>query len=366
MRVKRVDALDQGEKLGKALLNDEGKILLNQGVELSAGLIKQLKAKGITYVYVKDPVTDDIEIMQPLRDETRIKALQTMKEEFKMIGKEENLAGTFQGENLSKAFSNIVDMVLNDVKSHNEAVTLLSDVMLYDSYIFTHSLQVTVYALRLAVELGYSDKALREIGLGAILHDVGKMKIPEEILNKPGKLTDEEFDIVKKHTEDGYYLLKDLPNVPLLAAHCALQHHERLDGSGYPRGISEQDMHEYAKILGVADVFDAVTSHRVYRKAMQPHEGLEMLYSGAGTLFDYDMVTAFQKVIALYPAGVTVDLSNGGKAVVVKQNQDMPGRPVVRIVEQDGRAVSSPYDIDLTSHPDITITGCEDDEQDIG
>ncbi|SFP50693.1 HD-GYP domain-containing protein [Salibacterium halotolerans] len=365
MRVKRVQSLNPGEKLGKALVDDEGKILLHRGVELTHGLIKRLMEKSFTYVYVEDPLTSDIEVKQPLRDETRLQAVQTMKEEFHWIGKEENLAGSFRGRNLSRTFSNIVDMVLTDVKSHDEAIGLLSDVLLYDSYVFTHSLQVTVYTLRLAVELGFSDKALRDIGLGAILHDVGKMNVPENVLNKPGKLTDEEFDMIKQHTLDGYYLLKDLPNVPILAAHCALQHHERIDGSGYPHGRFGKDIHDYAKVMAVADVFDAVTSHRVYRKAMLPHEGLEILYQGAGTLFDHDIVAAFQKVIALFPNGVCVNVSNGSKAVVVKQNRNLPWRPVIRIVEQDGTPLSEPYDIDLSVRMDITITNNEDDEEKI-
>ncbi|MFD2705443.1 HD-GYP domain-containing protein [Salibacterium lacus] len=365
MRIKRVQSLQPGEKLGQALVDDEGKILLQDGVELTSGLIKRLKDKSFTYIYVEDPLTNDIEVKQPLRDETRLKAVQTMKEEFSWIGREENLAGSFKGKNLSRTFSSIVDMVLSDVKSHDEAIGLLSDVLLYDSYVFTHSLQVTVYTLRLALELGYSEKALREIGLGAILHDVGKMTIPEKVLNKPGKLTDEEFEVVKQHTTDGYYILKDMPNVPLLAAHCALQHHERIDGSGYPHGRHEKDIHDYAKVMAVADVFDAVTSHRVYRKAMLPHEGLEILYQGAGTLFDNEIVAAFQKVIALYPNGVSVNVSNGSKAVVVRQNRNLPWRPVIRIMEQDGEAVFEPYDIDLSVRMDITIANDEDDEQEM-
>ncbi|RSL34122.1 HD-GYP domain-containing protein [Salibacterium salarium] len=359
MKLKRVDALESNDKLGKALLNDDGKVLLNKGVGLSPRLIKRLNENHIKYVYIEDSETDDIVVEQPLSDETRVKALQTMKEEFTVIGKDEKLATSLRAEKVSENFTNVVDMVLDDVKGHSEAVSLLSDVMLFDSYIFSHSLQVTIYSLRLAMELGYSDKQLREIGLGAILHDVGKMKLPEEILNKRGKLTEDEFKEIKKHPENGYYILKDMPNVPLLAAHCALQHHERLDGSGYPSGLTDKEMHDYAKVISVADVFDAVTSHRVYRSAMLPSQGLEILYSGAGTLFDYEKVAAFQKVVALYPSGMKIDLSDGSKGVVVKQNKNLPHRPVVRVTEENGETVSEPYDIDLLFKTNITITGSE-------
>ena len=118
------------------------------------------------------------------------------------------------------------------------------------------------------------------IGLGSMLHDIGKIAVSKEILLKPGKLTEEEFQVIKTHTTEGFEMLRNSYSVPLLVAHCAFQHHERLDGSGYPRGIKSKDIHDYAKVIAVADVFDAVTSNRVYRSAMLPHEGLEMLYAG--------------------------------------------------------------------------------------
>ena len=218
---------------------------------------------------------------------------------------------------------------------------------------------MTVYTLALAVKLGYNERELLEIGIGALLHDVGKMAVPLEILNKPGKLTKEEFEVIKTHPKVGYDMLKDLPNISLLTAHCALQHHERINGSGYPYGLKGDEIHEYAQIIGIADVFDAVTSHRSYRKPMLPHEALELLYSGVGTLYDIRYIQEFNQTIAVYPIGLTVVLSDGRVGIVVKQNKGLSTRPVVRIVKENGKSLDEPYDVDLVKHPNVTIVATE-------
>ena len=162
-------------------------------------------------------------------------------------------------------------------------MSILSDVCVHDTYIFTHSLNVALYSLAVGMELKLPRNQLEDIGLGALMHDIGKVSMPKEILLKPGKLTDEEFTIIKIHsTEEGFDLLRNTHTVPLLVAHCAFQHHESLDGSGYPRGIKEKDIHHYAKIIAVADVFDAVTSAMgITGSAMLPHEGLGIILCGS-------------------------------------------------------------------------------------
>src|SRR5690606_17963818 len=138
------------------------------------------------------------------------------------------------------------------------------------------------YSLAIGLKLGYSEAQLEGLGIGAILHDIGKVAIPLEILNKKGKLSEEEYTLVKEHTTNGFEILRKIEELPLLAAHCAYQHHERLDGSGYPRGLKGDDIHPYAKLLAVTDVFDALTTERSYRKAMLPHIALEVIFSGTG------------------------------------------------------------------------------------
>lgn len=358
MRIVATALLKENTKLAKPICNENGIPLIQSGIPLTRQVIDRLIGLGIAYVYIEDDRTNDIDAKPVISEKTRAESIQLIKREFTKIADEMRLKKRFNGDHLSKDFSKIIADILEEIKSNNDALMMLSDAFLHDSYIFSHSLNVTVYALGLALELKLSDKQILELGLGAILHDVGKMLTPPEILNKPGRLTKEEFEIMKQHTIDGFQMLKDLPNIPLLAAHCALQHHERMNGSGYPRGLKGDEIHLYAQILGICDVFDAVTSHRVYRRAMLPHEGLELLYSGSGTLYNTELIRAFRNIVAIYPDGLEVMLSDGRSGVVVKQNHELSTRPVVRIFKENGMEVK-PYDVDLMKTMNVTIVSCE-------
>ena len=162
------------------------------------------------------------------------------------------------------------------------------------------------------------------------------------------------------HTEYGFEILRKDPSVSLLSAHCALQHHEKLDGTGYPRGLKGDEIHPYGKILAVADVFDALTSNRPYRKAMLPHEAMEILYGETYTHFDPKYVKTFQRSVATYPVGLTVKLNTGETGVVVHYEMGAPNRPTVRVLnDPTGDSVDKPYEIDLAKHPSIMITECD-------
>ncbi|MEC2071148.1 HD-GYP domain-containing protein [Alkalihalophilus marmarensis] len=359
MRLVSVKHVESGATLGRDIYNDSGQILLFRGVALTDRLKARLVDMGIYYIYIEDEMTEDVVIESVIREDTRHKAVQTIKEEFKAISVETKLNKTINLDHLSKSFTSVIDSLLKDIKENQDALAMLQEAYVHDNYIFTHSLNVTVYTLGLAMKLGYSSKKLNEIGVGALLHDVGKVSVPLEVLNKPGRLNDDEYEIIKTHAMAGYDMLRGVPNIPLLAAHCALQHHERVDGSGYPRGLKGEHIHQYAKIIGIADVFDAVTSHRVYRKPMLPHEGLELLYSGAGQIFDKKLVETFRETISIYPIGLTVKLSDGRMAIVVKQNKQMSTRPVVRVFNENGQRIKHYYDIDLMEYLDVTIVETE-------
>lgn len=347
MRLLSTNSLEKNMTLAKPVFNGKGQVLISEGIPLSERMIKRLIELGITYVYIMDPHTDDVELVPAIDDQTRKEAIEIIEQAFAVVSNEKELTKDFVFNGLGKKFSFVVRDILQQVKNHKDVISLLTDVYSYDNYIFTHSLNVTIYTLALGMELKLSYKQLEEIGMGAMLHDVGKMLIPYDILSKPAKLTDEEYEVIKRHSEDGFSLLRHVPNIPLTAAHCAFQHHERLDGSGYPRGLVGNDIHFYSRILAITDVYDAVTSNRVYRKAMLPHEGLEILYAGAGAKFDLQMVEAFRKSIAAYPAGLTVHLNDGRKGIVIRQNPGISDRPVIRIIEHNGHRLRSPYEINL-------------------
>lgn len=267
---------------------------------------------------------------------------------------------SFLIEKVSKQFKGIIREVIREIKRNDELLTLLSEVYVLDHYIFTHSLNVTFYSLAIGLELNLTQKELELLGLGALFHDVGKVKVSDEVLLKPGKLTEEEYEEIKKHAEYGFRILKEVHSIPLIVAHCAYQHHERLNGSGYPRGLQDKEIHFYGKIIAVADVFDEVTSNRIYKKAMLPHEGVEILYSGSGTMFDQKIVEAFRKSVAVYPIGITVILSDKRAGIVTKQNKGIGDRPIVLIIEETGVEIAEPYELNLMNQLSVTIIGCND------
>ncbi|WP_053218758.1 HD-GYP domain-containing protein [Virgibacillus senegalensis] len=358
MKIAATKTIEPGTTLAKAVYNENGQILIQKDVRLTKRMLDRLLKFNITYVHIKDSLTDDIDISAPIPEKLRMEAYQTIKHtflEFQTQGIEKK---SFVFEKTGGEMTDMVGSLLDEIQKADQVVSILSDVFLTDNYVFSHSLNVTIYSLALATELGMSRSKLEEIGIGAMLHDVGKMFIPHEILQKKGKLSDTEFEIIKGHTEIGFEFLRSNHNIPLLAAHCAFQHHERLNGSGYPRGLTEKDIHPYAKLIGIADVFDAVTSNRVYRDAMLPHEGLEVLYAGAGDLFDREMVEAFRRTIAVYPTGLMVELSDGRAGIVARQNQQLSERPVVRILEERGEAVVEPYEVDLAEQLNLMVTSC--------
>jgi HD-GYP domain-containing protein (c-di-GMP phosphodiesterase class II) len=360
MRLISTAQCQEGMEVAKTVYNDVGQALVSEGIPLTTRMISRLRDLQILYLYIKDERTADIEIKEVLSEKTRLFAANTIKNEFSKVIKNGKLVQVMEAPELGKKFRSVVKEILDDIRSHQKVMSVLMDVQSTDQYTFQHSLNVTIYTLALAMAQNYSEKQMIEIGLGAILHDVGKLTVPPEILSKPGKLTDEEFAIVKEHTTTGFNFIRKMHDISLLCAHCAYQHHERLDGSGYPRGLVNKEIHEYAKLIAIADVFDALTSNRSYRKAMLPHVAMEFIYSGAGTQFDLEFVNTFRNTISMYPIGMTVKLSNGYKGVVVDHNHQLPSRPIIRLLQDhEGQELTQIKEMDLATHLSVVIDDCD-------
>lgn len=337
------------------MYSDEGVILLSDGVELTPPLIRRLVELDIGYIHIEDGLTEGIHIPEMLHEETRRSALQNIRKNFQRLSESSKIKKGYAY--LGKDFTKVMEAILNDVSSQEESMIFLMDMNTSDHYLYKHSLNVCVYTIVLGIAGGYTEEQLIVLGLGALLHDIGKMQMPRRVLAKPQKLTDEEFKLIQAHTEIGYKILKDEPGIPLLAAHCAFQHHERLNGSGYPRGIQGNDIHEYAQWVALADSYDAMTSHRVYRPAMLPHQAVEVLYTGSGTLYDQKKLELFRDKVAIYPPGLTVKLSTGETGVVSSIHTSTPHRPVVRIFgDAEGQRLQTPYEIDLAKALSVIIT----------
>lgn len=351
---------DNGMVTAKPIYSEQGMILVAQGTSLTERTLSALKRRNVSLLYIEDKRVGDIQIPDDIPIELRIETTNTISEIYgNFFSDEHKKKRIFEGIDVGK-LQQALNNLLTEIKSMKNVMSLLTNIFTHDNYTFSHSTNVTLYTLAMTVHLGFNEKQINEIGIGSMLHDVGKCEIPKEILNKQGVLENEEFEIMKMHTEYGFEILRKDPSISLLSAHCALQHHEKLDGSGYPRGLKGNEIHPYGKILAVSDVFDALTSNRSYRKAMLPHEAMEALYAGTYTHFDSKYVKAFQNSVATYPVGLTVKLNTGETAVVIEYQMGSPSRPTVRVLKDPkGCAIEKPYEIDLAKHPSVLVTQCD-------
>ncbi|MBB6633839.1 HD-GYP domain-containing protein [Cohnella thailandensis] len=357
MRMMPISSILPGMKLGKRIYSDEGIVLLAEGVELTGNLLRRLSEKGIHYLYVQDPRTEGIEAPELLSEETSRRALQTLRSVFRDLVDLPGKRHTGTYPYVGKTVRQLMHHVLDDLQRNRDALIMLMNMHTVDHYLYMHSLNVCVYTVLLGMAHGYGSDELMTIGLGALLHDIGKTQISMNVLMKPGRLTPEEYDEMKRHAERGYYLLKDEPNIPLIVAHCAYQHHERLNGTGYPRGLKSYEIHEYAKWIGIVDSYDAMTSHRIYKDPLLPHQAIETLYAGSGTLYDTSMLKIFRDKVAIYPVGISVILSTGQTAIVVDINSASVHRPIVRVItDENGADLKVPYDLDLSKHLSVMIS----------
>ena len=361
MRLISIDVLKEGMVLGRTIWIEAGHPLLKKDVVINDRIIQRLQELNMHYLYIDDEISEGIEVKETVPTAMRNKAVSTIKSSFQSMDGLNPVNASYILDQQSKAIVSIVDELLSAVTGNDEILTILTDAYLFDEYLYQHSFQVTLYSIAIAKELGYSAEDLRLIGIGALLHDVGKLMVPKEILTKPGRLSNEEFDTMKKHTRYGFDLLRNLHSISLLVAHCAFQHHERIDGSGYPRGLVDFEIHPFAKIIGVADVFDAVTTNRVYREKMLPSQGLAIVEAGAGTIYDARIVRALKKAVVHYPNGVILKLSDNRRGIVSRQNTLNAALPFIRVFEEQNQLLSATYEINLVDYPGLTIECVETD-----
>jgi putative nucleotidyltransferase with HDIG domain len=242
----------------------------------------------------------------------------------------------------------MIDGLAQAVAQNRTALLALTTLKNYDNYTFTHMVNVSILTMGQSRGLGIDGPLLREFGLAALMHDIGKVRTPLEILNKPDKLTDEEFTIMKRHTVDGAQILRKTPDIPALAPVVAFEHHLRLDGSGYPHGVSRPSLNVGTMLCSIADVYDAMRSQRRYQQAFPTERILEVLKRNDGKQFDQNLVRRFVQLIGIYPAGNLVRLNTGEIAVVLKVNAPDPYRPQVRVlIDREGKRLDLPYELNL-------------------
>ncbi|WP_455219270.1 HD-GYP domain-containing protein [Kaarinaea lacus] len=227
-----------------------------------------------------------------------------------------------QGKDIDiKEAKSLVSNLTKNIMENPMALIWLTQLKNRDEYTANHSLNVCILALFFGRSLGFNTQQLNELGIGALLHDVGKLRVPLEILNKPDRLTDDEFAVMKKHTLFGYDLLKNKDELSQEALVIIQQHHERVDGHGYPYGLENHSINLYSKIVKIVDVYDAVTSKRPYQDGVSPYHALNCIYSDRNGAFDEELVQQFLKHMGIYPVGCTIELNTGEIGIVTSINE---------------------------------------------
>ena len=253
-----------------------------------------------------------------------------------------------EGHPDATAARSMIDGLAQAVAQNRTALLALTTLKNYDNYTFTHMVNVSILTMGQARGLGIDGPLLREFGLAALMHDIGKVRTPLDILNKPDKLTDQEFTIMKRHVVDGAEILRMTPDVPALAPVVAFEHHLRTDGSGYPHGVARSSLNIGTMLCSIADVYDAMRSQRHYQKAFPTDRILAVLKRNDGTQFDQHLVRRFVQLIGIYPAGNLVRLNTGEVAVVMNVYAPDPYRPHVRVlIDREGRRLDLPYELNL-------------------
>lgn len=305
--------------------------ILRAGGILTQDYINKMAQMGILGVYVQ--TNDDAENhsrYSSLKTEMKQEVISRIRSTYEMFSTK-----SFRNINVNSinATIDISHQLVDSLMSNSDILINVEDLRLYDDYTYNHSLGVAILSIAIGLSLALNRNDLYDLALCAILHDIGKMGIPIEIISKPSRLTAEEYQIVKQHPVLGTQFL--LRNKIISKKICSgiLTHHERVDGTGYPNGLAGDGIPLFGRIVSVADVYDALTSSRPYRDPSSAPEAIEYIMGGSGKIFDIQVVSAFLKKVSPYPVGSCVKLSNGKTAVVVKQNDYNPLRPVIQLFE---------------------------------
>lgn len=337
----------EGFILDQDVSASNGALLANRGSRLSATLIIKLKEMGIQSVQIKGDFTpEELEALKISEVEEQNKIyIEEYKEDIK--GLHEVMDEITEGKELKvEKVTKMIDGFIQKGPASFSILKCINEMRSFDEYTYTHSINVSIYAMLLAKCEKLSDTQVEHVMQAGILHDIGKAKIPNEILNKPAPLDDEEFEIMKTHSTLSYRLIENAPDIDPNVKKAVLMHHEKEDGRGYPLGASGSKIHLYGRILAIADVYDALTSVRVYKKGLTPFQAFKIFEQMGIGHFDFNMMNGFMYNVACFYVGAKALLSDGRECEIVFIPPTSIPRPTVKI--------SNTF-LDLNRFPDLEI-----------
>lgn len=334
MRILDTKSVSPGEKLAKTLYYSDGRVLLEKGMTLSKRYLTKLLELGIEQIYIEDSryLLKQQETEEAIDEQVKLQTITNIKTVFTRIktNKEINV----------EQFKIGVEKMMNSISTAKNVLLNCLETWPSKEYIYPHSVNVAVLSLLVASKLGFNLEKRKNLAVGALLHDVGLLR--DRDTSKQSLLMEDE-----NHVWLGFETVRKMQEFSIHSAHICLQHHERIDGSGYPRGLKNKEISSLGRIVSIADTYDCLAN--IYN--MLPHQAFEVIYALCVNALDFELVSELRKVIALYPNGLEVELNTGERGVVVKQNPQVPTRPVVRCYDKEEYV-----DYDLTKHLTIFIT----------
>jgi HD-GYP domain-containing protein (c-di-GMP phosphodiesterase class II) len=335
--------------VGRPLRGNKGEILLTAGTALRSTFIETIKRLRYSGLYIQDDFSEGIDVEDIISEELRSSAASAVRRlETDIIAGDKD-----QTSSHSDVFAAFIEDIIESVLSNKDTVINLVDLKVFNRYTYQHSVNVCVLSEVIGAALGLERSQLFNLGMAAILHDIGKFFVDKNILDKPGRLTADEFTEIKKHPDAGCdYLRRNFYYSSSIYVG-VLQHHERFNGTGYPGGRTGTDIHPFARIIALADVYDAITSLRPYHEPVLPSEAHEFIQVNSGLHFDPDIAAVFIKKVAPFPEGCEILLSNGLRGVVCKNHPESMARPLIKLLPIDGRDPPVAF-VDLTNDPALS------------
>ncbi|MEE8413134.1 MAG: HD domain-containing phosphohydrolase [Dehalococcoidales bacterium] len=336
-----------GMVLSMDVYDNFGNVILGQGTRLTFDNVAAIGRMGGGELYFEDRRVDDVPVtpLMPARLEGEAaRKLHTLVDETAMALKNATGNQNINVNPVEKAVYSMVEQLFPVVIGEAKATGCSS----LTDYNYVHPVQVTNLSILMGRKMGFKEAQLAELGIAALLENIGYVALPVGMMDEPTTLTGIEKHEVSQHTQYGYQILSDHSNLSPEIIMTILDHHERWDGSGFPRGIKGESISSYARILAITDTYYALVSRRPHRQSNLPHEAIEFIMAYAGELFDPELVRLFTKLIPLYPTGIMVNLNTGERGIISNTRLGFIGRPVVRICyDKELKELTKPYDMDL-------------------
>lgn len=341
MRYINVSGIQDGMVLGQDIWDTNGFLLLRRGQVLHSVYINRLFNIGINGIYIEDGLTEDIEIKPVIKDETRMNAVKNIRNLYMTTTATWSLSDETVNESV-----NILQQMVDEIFFCSDPLYEIREFKTEKDYSYYHAINMATISMIMGTELKMKKPELKMLGMCAAFCDIGLKSLDQEMLDKKGSLTQSEIRTIETHPQAGFSMIKNKYSIHSRVGQGVLHHHERWNGSGYPDGLTGNDISLFGRIVAIADVYDALVSNRPFRPAVVPCEAFEYIMANGGILFDPDLVKIFTRKVAAYPVGTKVTLSNGQNGFVKQNYSDCSLRPVVKVIDRKNLKI-----IDMKNDP---------------